>query len=53
MQPSYFPEALADCFGEEGREFWTDDDRHWRSALAGIKRRGRASKLRREAALER
>lgn len=43
VTPSYLAEALHECFGEESREYWEDDDRRWRQHYAGILIRRRAA----------
>lgn len=43
-QPGNFAELLRECFLEESRQFWTEQDRRWRTLYAGMVRRGRAAR---------
>ncbi len=42
--PGSMLETLQDCFGQEGREYWTDEDRGWRRDVASILWRWRAAR---------
>ena len=42
--PSAFLEVLFECYNEEIRSAWTDQDRRWRSLMAGMLLRERARK---------
>jgi hypothetical protein len=42
--PSATMETLRDCYMEENRDGWTDQDRRWRSLVAGMLVRGRAAR---------